>query len=117
MIGISKKSYLSRQIRLLSLTTTDLFTDKEYELYQELVSVINELNNFNKTKDKTTDPTIKENLIQKKSKVKQELDALILAHKGRPRVIQYQRLLDYKSKDKGLKGLTWEDTKLSRRIS
>ena len=36
-----KKTYLSNQIKLVSLSTTDLFTEQEYALYKQIVDHIN----------------------------------------------------------------------------
>ena len=41
---MSEKSYLKNQIRLVSLTNYDLFTDQEYDLYMQVVEAKNELN-------------------------------------------------------------------------
>jgi len=38
-----KKTYLTNQIKLISLATYDLFTDEEFELYQQIISLSNEL--------------------------------------------------------------------------
>ena len=40
---MSVKTYLQEQIRLVSLSGYDLFTDEEYDLYMEIIAIGKEL--------------------------------------------------------------------------
>lgn len=125
-VGITgRKSYLSEQINLMSFSTTDLFTDEEYELYGKILKTIADLNEDEqiRKKEKARDPTIREQLVSQKKNLQAELDALI-ASRTEPRVIRLSAVLNKKrlSHDENHQivyppGITWDTLNVSRRIA
>ena len=122
----SKKSYLSQQIKLIGMTTSDLFTDEEYELYIKIVNLIKATDTEQKilkNKSEMRDPTIKQSLIEEKTEVQQQLASLIAKHAGTPRLVSTKRLVDTRKlekddEDKPIypKGISWFTLKTSRKI-
>lgn len=51
---MSKKTYLSNQIRLMSLATYDLFTDEEALAYFKVISHMNAIERLRGGKEKLT---------------------------------------------------------------
>lgn len=125
-VGVTgRKSYLSEQINLMSFTTTDLFTDDEYVLYGEILKTITDLNEDEliRKKEKTRDPTLREQLISRKKNLQSELDALIASRKE-PRIVRLNAVLNRRrlSHDTDNQivyppGVTWDTLKISRRIA
>ena len=118
----TKKSYLSNQIRLLTFTTYDLFTDKEMQIYQKMVEQINEMNklDYESRKNGTKlEKGIKAPFLEKKKQYQKELDEEIKRHAGTPRSINVKSVLDHKSynQDAPPQGITWRTLKASRRIA
>ena len=107
-----RKSYLSQQIRLMSISTYDLMTDDEWAKYQEIIDVINKLN---AAKDKETKVLL---AVQRKERT-QELGELIAKHKGQPRYIRLPNVLNTaRFKDgKCPLGVSWWDLRQSKQIS
>ena len=112
---MSEKSYLKNQIRLVSLTNYDLFTDQEYDLYMQVVEAKNELNKL-ANKDPTNEkiPWLK----QRKKKAVEDLVAMVKQHIGTPRVVRLKSVLYHKDEDKPFpEGATWKNLKFSKKIS
>ena len=104
----------------MSLATYDLFTDAEHEIYCAIISLINEIDAASAEEDheqKVYD------LIQKKKQLQNELSDLIKSHKGIPRKVRLQNVLDLKrfKDDEGNlhlpSGITWWTLRLSKRIA
>lgn len=121
-----KKTYLSEQIYLVSLTTVDLFTPEEFSLYQQIISVINSIDQENDTlkAQKTHDPTIRLGLISRKKELQETLNKLIAKHRGTPRTVRLQSVLDFSKLTSGDAaklevplGVTWRTLKTSRKIA
>ena len=109
----------------MSFTTTDLFTEEEYELYGKILKTIAELNEDEalRREEKTRDPTIRERLISQKKNLQTELDALI-ASRTEPRVIRLSAVLNKKQlpRDENDQiiyppGVTWDTLNVSKRIA
>lgn len=111
---MSDKSYLKNQIRLVSLTSSDLFTDQEHETYMKIVEANNELNRLKK-KDPTNDkvPWLK----QQKQKATSELARLVKQHAGKPRTVRLKSVLYIKKNEKCPPGASWRTLKFSKKIS
>ena len=74
-VYLSVKTYLQEQIRLVSLSSYDLFTDEEYDLYMQIISLKNELD---KCDEEGADKEKKQKIIEEKSKIKRKLETLII---------------------------------------
>lgn len=112
---MSEKSYLKNQIRLVSLTSYDLFTDQEYDLYMKIVEAKNELNRL-ANKDPANDkiPWLK----QQKKKAVEELIAMVKQHSGTPRTVRLKSVLFYRSKEDDFpEGASWKTLKFSKKIT
>lgn len=112
---MSEKSYLKNQIRLVSLTNYDLFTDQEYDLYMKIVETKNELNRL-ANKDPTNDkvPWLK----QQKKEAVDRLVATIKLHAGTPRTVRLKSVLYHKKEDESFpEGASWKTLKFSKKIT
>lgn len=89
---MNSKSYLSKQIKLLSLTSYDMFTDEEYEIYSKILNIINQINGF----EKKDDPTVFEALVSEKKELIQKLADVIALHDGTPRMVRIRNVVDTK---------------------
>lgn len=107
---MSNKSYLTRQIRLVSLNASDLFTDAEYNIYMEICGLSNAIDKIESDKNKVMQQ--KDLIAQKKIK-SCELARLIATHKGVPRRVRLASVLKNGSE---MNGATWRKLKFSRRI-
>lgn len=124
---MSKKSYLSQQIKLLTLSTTDLFTDEEYALYQRIMALLIEVDTMESEAKKNhtkVDAERKTALLAEKKSVQQELDQLIIKHDGKPRTVRVSGVIDTRFVDKDADGnpiippgVTWKTLRNSRRIA
>lgn len=121
-----KKTYLSNQIKLISLSTIDLFTDEEFDLYRKIITAINEIDEESVAlkEDNKRDPTIKLDLLAKKKELQHQLALLIAKHSGTPRIVRMQSVLDgSKCVDAETgeivwpEGITWHTLKTSRKIA
>lgn len=115
-----KKSYLSEQIYLMSLTTSDLFTDEEWEVYQRICQRSNEINYEDEKikNDKLHDPSLRLQKIAEKQSAQKELDDLIASHTGKPRQVRLESIVDTRKTNKTIpNGITWETLKPSRKIA
>ena len=78
----------------MSLATYDLFTDEEFELYSNIIQLINEqdgINNLSKEEKKANKARIKE-LAAKKREMSDNLNTLIKQHLGTPRTVRSLRI-------------------------
>ena len=122
----SKKTYLSNQINLISLSTVDLFTEEEFDLYKQIIALINNIDEESyalKENDKR-DPTVRLDLIAQKRDLQQKLSDTILAHSGTPRavrlssVIDTSKCIDHETGEIVIpQGVTWRKLKNSRKIA
>lgn len=120
------KTYLSRQIRLMSLATYDLFTDAEYEVYSSIIGCMNEQMWLEQLPQDKQPPDIKERvgiLMQKRKTMNAQLAALIASHENVPRKVRIKNVIDprtFRDKDGVVhwpSGITWWTLKMSRRIA
>lgn len=123
---MGKKSYLSRQIQLMSLATYDLFTDQEYALYAAIINCSNEMEQAKQMMKDDESDRWKHQLNQLSAQRKQlnaDLGALIQQHRGTPRRLRIQNVIDprkFRDKEGSIHwppGITWWTLKLSRRIA
>lgn len=123
---MGKKTYLSQQIRLISLATYDLFTDEEFDKYEQIIGLINAINKeeADSKKDKTKDPTVRQQLIDQKRQAQKELEILIASHAGTPRTVRLKSVLDSRLLDEDENGNTvwpngivWSKLRNSRKIA
>ena len=63
----SGKSYLKKQIRLITITSTDLFTEEEYSVYEGFMKKINMLPDTEE--ENTTGTTDKQEIHEEKLKL------------------------------------------------
>ena len=124
---MSNKSYLSQQIKLITLTTTDLFTYQEYDLYQKIMGILTEMEVMEaEAKKNRTKPDAerKTALLAEKKSVQAELDQLILEHAGTPRVVRVPGVIDTRFLDKDENGnpimpwgVSWKTLRNTRKIA
>lgn len=107
---MSVKSYLQEQIRLVSLSGYDLFTEEEHDLYMKIIEIGNELD---KLYDANAPDESKQPLLDKKSGLKKDLEALIRKHSGTPRTVRIGSV----TYGDPPPGITWYNLKTSRRIA
>ena len=96
MTYTGKKTYLSHQINLVSLSTVDLFTDEEFALYKQLLATINCIDEETLAlkEDSKRDPTVKLDLLSNKKELQHRLAQRIAAHSGTPRVVRMSGVID-----------------------
>lgn len=107
---MSKKSYLSQQIKLIGLTTDDLLTDQQNEIFKQIFTYVDAIN-------KQSDKLKLVQLKQKKKEVQTKFDQLILSHAGTPRRVNFQRVMFVKRDEEYPKGITWNSLKITKRIA
>lgn len=127
MIFTGTKTYLSQQIRLMSIGTYDLFEDDEFETYWGIISLNNQLAAMEQEKkehgETFADPTVMENMKAEKFALSEKLSALISSHAGTPRKVQTKRVLmtrKFTDADGNVHFpdyVTWDTLKISRRIA
>lgn len=125
----SRKTYLSQQIRLVSLASYDLFTDTEQELYTRVIDLMNEIERIQVAKKKGSDITPEEaskrvaELIAEKKSVQAAFAQEIRKHAGTPRTVRLRSVLNPRkfTDDEGEvhwpPGVTWNTLKMSKRIA
>lgn len=126
MTSTGKKTYLSNQINLVSLSSVDLFTDQEFDLYRRIIGTINEIEQETEAlkDDSKRDPTVKLDLLSQKKELQQQLAHCIASHSGKPRIVRLQSVID-PSKCARLEtgeivlptGVSWFTLKNSRKIA
>ena len=121
-----KKTYLSNQINLMSLSSIDLFSAEEYVLYKNILSAIDEIDDEADAlkADNKRDPTIKIDLLSRKKDLQAALAKKIAEHAGKPRVVQLKniidssRCIDPQTGEIVLpRGVSWQKLKPSRKIA
>lgn len=129
MGSTSRKTYLSQQIRLVSLASYDLFTDKEQALYTRVIDLMNEIERVQVAKKKGSDIDPEEalkrfaKLVAEKKSAQTELAAEIKRHEGTPRTVQLpavlnvRKLTDENGEVHWPPGVTWNTLKMSKRIA
>lgn len=113
---MSVKTYLQEQIQLVSLSSYDLFTDEEFELYMQIIELKNEIDGLEEQNDKEQK---RQEALDKKSKLKEQLDAMILAHANEPRIVRLKSVLYY-PKDAEYpfpEGVTYDTLKSTKKIA
>ena len=113
---MSVKTYLQEQIRLVSLSSYDLFTDEEYDLYMQIIEQKNELDRLN---EEGVDKLLQQPFINKKNELKRKLEKLILEHKDTPRTVRMKSVVYY-PKDAAYPfplGVTYRNLKTSKKIA
>ena len=113
---MSVKTYLQDQIRLVSLSSYDLFTDEEFDLYMKIIKTKNELD---KMDEEGADKEERQPKLNEKNKLKKQLDALILSHADTPRTVRLKSVIYYpKDADYPFpKGVTYRSLKTSKKIA
>ena len=113
---MSIKTYLQEQIRLVSLSSYDLFTDEELESYMKIIELKNELDTLGKNPE---DDEKRKEIFEKKSKLKESLEAVILSHADNPRTVRLKSIIYYPS-DADYpfpEGVTYQNLKTSKKIA
>lgn len=113
---MSVKTYLQEQIRLVSLSSYDLFTDEEFDLYMEIIRHKGELD---KMDEQHADKDEKQEIINKKNRLKRKLETLIISHAGFPRTVRLKSVVYYpKDADYPFpEGITYRNLKTSKKIA
>jgi len=113
---LSVKTYLQEQIRLVSLSSNDLFTEEEYELYMQIVEQKKELDKLDEIK---ADKEEKQPFILKKNELKTELETLVIQHRKKPRTVRLNSIIWYpKDADYPFpEGITYRNLKTNKKIA
>ena len=113
---MSVKTYLQEQIRLVSLSSYDLFTDEEFDLYMEIIQQKNELD---KMDEEGTGKEERKSVLNKKNRLKAKLETLILSHAGTPRTVRLKSVVYHpkESEDPFPNGVTYRNLKTSKKIA
>ena len=90
---MSVKTYLQEQIRLVSLSSYDLFTDEEYDLYTQIIEQKNELDKLDEKDPENTEQ--RKEILSKKKKLKAKLDYMIAQHWNTPRTVRLKSIIYY----------------------
>ena len=111
------KTYLQEQIRLVSLSSYDLFTDDEMAIYTQIIKQKEALNKMDE--DGCKDGEERQKVIDKKSELKQQLDNLIFEHKDTPRIVRLKSIIYYpKDADYPFpEGVTYNSLKTNKKIA
>ena len=113
---MSVKTYLQEQIRLVSLSSYDLFTEEEYDLYMKIIAQKNELD---KLDEENAENEKRRPFIEEKNRLKELLEKAILFHADKPRTVRLQSVIyypsdaDYPFPD----GITYRNLKTSKKIA
>lgn len=116
LVILSVKTYLQQQFRLVSLSSYDLFTDEEYDLYMKIVAQKNELDRLDE--EGSNDDEWQE-VLDKKSELKLKLENLINDHNDKPRTVRLKSVIYY-PKDAPYpfpEGVTYKNLKTSKKIA
>lgn len=114
---MSVKTYLQEQIRLVSLSSYDLFTDDEYDLYMQIIAEKKKLNEMDEQNIKGGEEW--EAVIKKKNEIKKELESLVLKHSDTPRTVRLKSVIYYpKDADYPFpEGITYKSLKSGKKIA
>lgn len=123
---IVRKSYLNNQIRLISLSTSDLFTEEEYAAFSEMCSCSNELNikenDATKSGRKLSEEE-REPLLRRKREQQARLASLLESNENITRSVRLSGVIDTrKCRDENGEvhlpaGVTWRTLRASRKIA
>ena len=113
---MAEKSYLKNQIKLISLNATDTFTEDEYDLYKQIIDLVNEINKLDSSKD-AQDVLRKKALIAKKKILAANLSKLVSEHRGYPRKVRLESVIHHSEDEELPSGVTWNNLKLSKKIA
>ena len=113
---MSVKTYLQEQIRLVSLSSYDLFTEEESELYMKIIEQKNALDILD---EENAEKERRRPFIEKKNELKTELEKMILAHEDTPRTVRLKSVVYYpKDADYPFpEGITYRNLKTSKKIA
>ena len=107
----TNKTYLSKQIRLLSFSSNDFLTPDEQEIYENIIELKKKINELDKKDDSRSF------LIENKKHLVAELEELIRSHAGKPREVCLKNVLVPKAVKRGDTYATWDTLKWSKRIT
>lgn len=125
----SRKTYLSQQIRLVSLATYDLFTETEQQLYTRVIEIMNDIERVQTARkkggggDPDEDAKRQNDLVAEKKATQEALAAEIRKHADTPRTVRLSAVLNLRkyTDDEGEihlpPGVTWNGLKISKRIA
>lgn len=113
---MSVKTYLQDQIRLVSLSSYDLFTEEEYNLYMQ---IIEQKNILDKMDEKNSPKVEKQPVIENKNVLKQQLDNLVLKHGDTPRTVRLNAVIYYPQNASYPfpEGITYKSLKSNKKIA
>lgn len=113
---MSVKTYLQEQIRLVSLSSYDLFTDEEYDLYMQIIALKGQLDKYD---EEGVDKEQRQATIEEKNKIKKQLESLILKHADTPRTLRLKSVIYYpKDADYSFpEGITYKNLKSGKKIA
>lgn len=103
----------------MSFATYDLFTNEEFDVYTHIIEDMNEINRL---RDNGENDEAKI-LIEEKRRYQKQLEDLIKSHKGIPRIVRLESILDSRklANDDGEiiypEGLSWNKLKMSKKIA
>lgn len=114
---MSVKTYLQEQIRLVSLSVYDLFTNEEFDLLTKINAQKNLLDKYDE--EGMNSKELRQPVIEEKNKLKISLESLILKHRGKPRTVRLQSVIYYpKDADYPFpEGITYRSLKTSKKIA
>ena len=113
---MSVKTYLQEQIRLVSLSSYDLFTEDEFNLYMQ---IIEQKNVLDKMEEEETDDEQRRPVLEEKQKLKDKLENMIANHGETPRTVRLKSVIYY-PKDAPYPfpaGVTYKSLKVSKKIA
>lgn len=108
------KSYLKSQIRLVSLSSYDLFTPEEYDVYMRICDARNEINTL---EGNLLENERRKELLTQKKRDKNTLTAMIAKHKGVPRTVRLDSIVRCQKEEVMPPGVTWKNMKFSKKIA
>lgn len=103
----------------MSFATYDLFTNEEFDVYTHIIEDMNEINRL---KDNGENDEAKI-LIEEKRRYQKQLEDLIKSHKGIPRTVRLESVLDSRKLENNdgeiiyPEGLSWNKLKMSKKIA
>ena len=113
---MSVKTYLQEQIRLVSLSSYDLFTDEEFDLYMQIIALKNKLDVID---DEDARQEERRSILNEKKVLKSKLEYLITKHSDTPRTVRLKSVIYYpKDADYPFpEGVTYDNLKVNKKIA
>ena len=113
---MSVKTYLQDQIRLISLSSYDLFDDEEYELYLQIIDRKNRLDRLDE--DDKENPEW-QRFLKEKNELKEQLERMVRRYADVPRTVRLKSVIYYpKNADYPFpKGVTYKNLKTNKKIA